>query len=193
MRKVSSSIFGLALLLFLLPWVTVSCKGKKVFTLSGADLAIGKTVEIPQPFDEPKKTKNTREIRATIAFLAGIAGILAGFLIKKDRVQQITYAVCGGTGGISLFLLKSNLDREAVAQGITVDYQAGFWLTMLFFFGAGILNVLFLTGVLEKTTDGTVSGISVKSPPSLPSFCSQCGSKVSPSDAFCSECGHSLK
>lgn len=194
MGKISAGVFGLAVLLFLLPWITVSCAGEKVFTFSGADLAIGKTIQAPQGFGTSKK-ENTREDDATIAFLAGIAGILAGFLVKVERVQRIASAICGGVGGFFLFLLKNKLDREIVAKGagmIGVDYYFGFWLSMLLFFGAGILNVLSLTGVLEKVTSGTVSDIAFKNPPQL-SFCSECGGKVSPDDTFCSECGHSLK
>lgn len=194
MGKISSSLLGLAVFLFLLPWITVSCGGQKVFTFSGTDLSIGKTVQVPQAFAPPKK-ENTREEKATIAFLAGIAGILAGFLIKVERVQKIVLIACGGIGGVFLYLLKNKLDGEIVAKGggmVTVDYHFGFWLSMLFFSGVGILNVLSLTGVLEKYTGGAVSGITFKSSPQ-PSFCSQCGAKVSPDDVFCNECGHSLK
>lgn len=194
MGKVSSGLLGLALLLFLLPWITVSCGGQKVFTFSGTDLSIGKTIQVPQGFGPPKK-ENTREDNATIAFLAGITGLFAGFLIKEDRSQRIASTVCGGIGGIFLYLLKNKLDGEIVAKGsgmMGVDYQSGFWLCMLIFFGVGILNILALAGVLEKVTGSAVSGISSKSPPQ-PSFCSQCGAKVSPEDTFCSECGRSLR
>jgi hypothetical protein len=102
MGKVSSSLFGFALLLFLLPWITVSCSGQKVFTFSGTDLAIGKTIEVPQVFEAPKK-ESAREGNATIAFLAGIAGILAGFLVKTGRGQRIVLSICGGAGVILLF------------------------------------------------------------------------------------------
>ncbi|MEW5804965.1 MAG: zinc ribbon domain-containing protein [bacterium] len=194
MRKVSSSIFGLAVLLFLLPWMTVSCGGEKIFTFSGTDLAIGKTVKVPQGFGTAKK-ENARDWRITIAFLAGIAGTLADFLIKVERVQKIVLAVCGSAGCILLYLFKAAGDREIVAQGagmITVDYHFGFWVSMLLFFGAGIFNILALAGVLEKVTIRGVSGVTYKN--SLkPSFCTQCGAKVSPDDTFCSECGHSLK
>jgi hypothetical protein len=194
MGKISPALFGLALLLFLLPWITVACSGQKIFTFSGTDLAIGKTVEVPQAFSPPKK-ENTRDVKATIAFLSGIAGLLAGFLVKVERVQRMALAACGAIGGISLYLLKSELDKEIVNKGagmMGVDYHFGFWLTMLLFFAVSILNVLSLAGVLEKVSGSTVSGIPFKSP-SQPSFCGQCGAKILPGDTFCSECGRSLK
>lgn len=194
MGKISSGLFGLALLLFLLPWITVSCGGQKVFTFSGTDLAIGKTIQVPQAFGPPKK-ENTREWKATVAFLTGTVGTLAVFLMKVERVQRIVLTICGIAGGIFLFLLKSKLDEGIVRQGagmVTIDYHFGFWLSMLLLFGVGILNALSFTGVLEKFAGGADRGITYKGP-RKPSFCSQCGAKVSPDDVFCSECGHSLK
>jgi len=194
MGKISSGLLGLALLLFLLPWITVSCSGQKVFTFSGTDLAIGKTIEVPQGFG-PAKKENTREVKASIAFLAAIAGILASFLVKVERIQKIVLTACGGIGGIFLYLLKSKLDGEIVVEGagmIGVEYHFGFWVSMLFFFVVGILNALSIAGVLEKFTSGAATSIPSTSR-SKPSFCSQCGAKVSPEDTFCSECGHSLK
>lgn len=194
MGKVSAGLLGFTLLLFLLPWITVSCSGQKVFTFSGIDLAIGKTLEVPQAFDEPNK-ENTKEWRATIALLAGIAGTLAGFLIKVEHVKKIALTFCGILGGVFLLLFKSKLDGEILKQGegiITIDYHFGFWLSMLLFFTVGILNILSIAGVLEKFTGEAVSGITFKGPPKR-SFCIQCGARVSPDDTFCSECGRSLK
>lgn len=194
MGKISSGLLGITLLLFLLPWITVSCSGQKIFTFSGTDLAIGKTAQVPQAF-APSKKENTREGNATVAFLAGIAGTLAGFLIKVERVQKIALTVCGSAGCFSLFLLKSKLDGEIVAQGagmVTIDYHFTFWITLILFLGVGIINTLSLTGVLEKFTSGAINGIAFKGSPK-PFFCSRCGAKVSQEDTFCSECGHSLK
>ena len=194
MGKISSGLLGLAVLLFLLPWITVSCGGQKVFSFSGTDLAIGKTIEVPQGFGSVKKD-NVRENKASIAFLAGIAGIILGFLLKAERIQQIALTISGGMGCLFLYLLKSKIDGEIFTQGggmISVDYHFGFWLSILLFFGVGILNILSLAGVLNKVTGGTVSRVAFKSPPQR-TFCSQCGTKVLPEDTFCGDCGHSLK
>lgn len=194
-KKISPTIFGLALILFLLPWVNVSCSGQKAFTFSGTDLAIGKTIEIPQAFG-PAKQEKTREGRATIAFIAGIAGILFGPLGKGRRVEAIAAAVCGGIGSISLYLLKSNMDSEIAAKSygmISVDYQFSFWLTMLLFLGAGIVNVLDLSGHWEKFAAGAGSAVPITNSTSRKSFCTQCGAKIGSDAAFCSECGHSMK
>lgn len=194
-KKISPTIFGLALILFLLPWVNVSCSGQKVATFSGADLAIGKTVEIPQAFG-PAKQEKTREGRATIALIAGIAGILFGPLGKGRRVEAIAAAVCGGIGSISLYLLKSSMDSEIAAKSygmISVDYQFSFWLAMLFFLGAGIVNILDLSGHLERISAGTGSAMPISNSHPRKSFCTQCGAKICSDAAFCSECGHSIK
>lgn len=46
-RSVGLSPFLLAAVLFLMPWVEVSCSGVRVLRLSGAQLAIGTTVQDP--------------------------------------------------------------------------------------------------------------------------------------------------
>jgi len=194
MGEISSGLLGFVLLLFLLPWMTVSCSGQKVFTFSGTDLAIGKTVQVPQAFAPPKK-ENTREWKATVAFLAAVAGTLAGFLVKVERIQKIVLISCGGIGGILLFLLRSKLNSDIFLQGggmIIIDYHFAFWLSMLLFFGVGILNTLSLAGVLDNFSSGAMSSSTFKGT-TKPFFCSQCGAKVSQEDTFCSGCGHSLK
>lgn len=192
--KVSGGLLGFAVLLFLLPWITVSCAGEKVLTVSGTDLAIGKEIQIPRAFGEPDK-QNTREGKVTIAFIAGIVGALAGFLVKAKRAQRIILSVFGGIGTIVLFVLKYKIDTEIVEEGkgiIAVDYHFGFWLTLFLFFAVTVLNVVSLTNVSERVRTESISGTGFRAPPKS-RFCGQCGAEVSSNDVFCSECGHALK
>lgn len=62
MRKISPNLLVLTILLFLLPWVRLSCGGQKIATFSGMDLAIGKTIEIP--FGESKKALSTHRFES---------------------------------------------------------------------------------------------------------------------------------
>ncbi len=57
-KKVSTGLFGLAVICFFLPFTTVSCAGMEVITFSGTPLVTGTTVNItgesqridPSPF-----------------------------------------------------------------------------------------------------------------------------------------------
>jgi len=196
MRKISLGLLGVAILAFFLPWTTLSCGGQKLYTFSGIDLAIGQTIKIPKDLLDNKKVKevNTREGVATIAFIVGIAGLLAGFLIKKEQIQKVILSVCGGSSGILLYLLKNRLSNEVSAQGgkiIDINYHFGFYASMVLFLAVCIINVL-PRSFLEKERLKPVQRISSKGPPK-PSFCPQCGAKVSPDDMFCTNCGHPLK
>ena len=198
MRKISLSLLGLAILSFLLPWSTVSCGSQKFYTFSGIDLAIGETIKIPKglglDLEEEFKEVSTREGMATIAFIVGIAGMLAGFLIKNERARKVILSVCGGSGGILLYLLENKLSKEALIQGggmIDINYHFGFYASMLLFFAVCIVNVL-PGDLLKKVSLKPVQSTTLKGPPK-PSFCTQCGAKVSPDDMFCTNCGHSLK
>jgi hypothetical protein len=194
MGKISTGMIGFALVLFLLPWISLSCGNQKVFTFSGTDLSLGKTIQAPQYFG-PTQKQTTRELKATLALLVGIVGFIASFVVKEERVKQIALTACGSIAGILLFLLKNKVNADIFQQGggmVSVDYHFGFWATMLLFFTVGGLNILSLTGYLDKGTSNVKNNIALKSPQQT-SFCSQCGAKVLQDDTFCSECGHALK
>lgn len=197
MKAISRSGLILAILFFFFPWVTVSCSGNEVFTFSGIDLAIGKTVEVPEDFLSGKTHKdNVREIRATIGFAIGIIGILLSFLIRKERVQKVILSICGGIGGIFLYLLKIKMDREILKEGggmLSIDYHFGFYVSLFLFLIVCITGIVSLTSGFEKNYKNYIIPVFTSQGLPKPSFCSQCGTKVSPDDAFCSECGHSLR
>lgn len=187
-KKLSSTIFGIALICFFLPWVNVSCQNQKVASFTGIQLVTGTTVEEPQMFGPKKERKINGEPLAILSFLSVIAGFALGFL--KDKKGTTGPAIAGGIGIILLLLLKSKLDNDILRETggmLQVDYEVGFYLTLISFLSAIGINIYSI--MQEK-------GLSlphIKSQSADHKFCSQCGTMVAHDSAFCSECGHSLK
>jgi len=184
-KGLSPAVYVLALICFFLPFVTFSCQGQKIVTLSGIQLVTGTTINQPQPFGPPKSQKVDAEPLAVLAFLSGIAGLALSFL--RGRKSAIAPATAGVVAAILLLALKSKLDGDALRQGggvIQVDYAAGFWAVLILFLAAVAVNVFFL-----------VQGKGL--PPPTPKasgdkFCAQCGSRNLSTDVFCRECGAGL-
>lgn len=187
-RKISSAIFGIALICFLLPWVNVSCQGQKVASFTGIQLVTGTTIEEPQIFGPAKKRKINGETFAILAFLAVIAGCIFSF--SKGKIGSAAPVVAGGIGVVLLFLLKSKIDGDVMKQTggmLLVNYAIGFYLTLILSLsGLGVNAYSVLQSKRLSLPRREVRGIASN-------FCSQCGSKVELGAAFCSECGHSLK
>lgn len=190
MRKISSGMFGLMILLFLLPWNSISCNNQKFITLTGMDLATGKELS-----GGLYGTQKIIEGKATAALIVAVVGLLVCFLLKKKLVN-IVQSVCGWLGGILLCLLKGKINQEALTQGagmLIVNYHFGFWASLLLFFAVGIANTLYFLDILKKVDFGAIiKNVSLGGQPHA-GFCSQCGTKISSENSFCSECGHSLK
>lgn len=203
-KKLSPAIFGIALICFLLPWVNVSCEGKKVTTLSGINLITGTTIEEPRKFRAPRGftyphadelrqyfeqgNKTNREVLAILAFLVAIGGLGMSFL--KGRSGILGPAIAGAVGTILLLILSAKLNNDILREGeglLRLDYRIGFYLTLLLFLSAiGVNGYSMLPSKISSLYLREGKQRTMK-------FCSQCGAKVSPGDTFCCECGHSLK
>jgi FHA domain len=141
-KRISPATFGLALLCFFLPFISVSCQTQKIVTFTGIQLVTGATVELPQMFGPPKSEKLPREPLAVLAFACGVVGLGLSFL--KGRKIAIGPAVVGCAGAVALLLLKSKLDADVLKGGngvLHLDYEVGFWLILLAYAAAAALNV----------------------------------------------------
>lgn len=127
--------FAVILLLFLMPFISVSCNQQPLITLSGLDLASGKSVEIKEPFTgKIKKVENHPEPLAIIAFAAAAIGL--ALTLTKGRISNLFSVVCGATGFLALLLLKVKVDADVLKQGqgaFSADYRFGFWVALLLF------------------------------------------------------------
>jgi len=187
-KKLSPATFGIALICFLLPWVRISCQGERVASFSGIQLVTGTAIEEPQMFGPKKERKVNGEPLAILAFLTAIAGFGIGFL--KGKKWRIGSAIASGVGIILLFMLKSKLNNDILRESenvLQVDYGVGFYLTLIFFFFAILVNIYSINAE-EGMSLPQIKGQDVGY-----KFCSQCGAKIETGAFFCSECGHSLK
>jgi hypothetical protein len=127
----STFIFLGTLLCFFLPFVTVSCQGMNVFTVTGRQLATGATIVQPGGFGSSNKQRISLDPFATIAALSAVSGLILS-LVGRRMVRGV--ATSGAVGTASLAAMKVHLDYELQKQGMGMaqnNYQAGYFLALL--------------------------------------------------------------
>lgn len=151
LKKFSPAIFGLIILCFFFPFVNLSCSGQTVISLTGFQLITGaeyseKNMLGQDMFGEMNnaEVKEEKEIEAQplalFAFLTAFAGLAVSFIRKK--ITALLSLVISVLGAVFLILLKINIDGDAQINGqgvIELEYQAGYWLTLLLFIIAAII------------------------------------------------------
>lgn len=152
-----------ALLLFLLPWVTVSCGNAPIATMSGYELATGSvTVNNPmtgQAEHPPGSQGPDMPVLVAAVLIAG--ALIVGFLLSRGlaaligaagsaaaaalisytvfvRIPNETHAAppTGGGDGSGMF------NEQQMAELIKVEVSSGFWLTLAALVAAILLNWL---------------------------------------------------
>jgi hypothetical protein len=142
-KKLSPVLFGVALLGYFLPFVTVSCQGQKVASFTGTELVFGTTVQQPQMFGPPKAQRIDAEPLAVLAFLCCLAGFGLGF--AKSRNSEVGTAAVAAVTFIVLMLLRSKLEDQALRRSsgaFQVVYEFGFWLVVVLSAAAGVLSAV---------------------------------------------------
>jgi hypothetical protein len=156
LKQISASMFALILLCFFLPFITISCQGQDVMSMSGVQMATG--VEYTKPYDSmggafgsisaaPKTQKIAGSLPVGIAFTAAAAGLASIFLLKGRMQKHLVPGIASGIGAILLLSIKSGTDDTILKQGggmIQVSYGLGFYLALLLFVAnAGMNGYLF--------------------------------------------------
>jgi hypothetical protein len=149
-QRRSPFMFAVIGLCFFLPFISISCSGQRLATLSGVQLVTGADItvdadELTQelgdafgaPADEdapPETQENDPSVWAIIALAAAVLGVVVGFVTKgrTRAIASLTAAVLGLGGLIGLrFDLEGDLSE---AEGlVTVDYRIGYWIAALLF------------------------------------------------------------
>ncbi len=140
LKKFSPAFYGIIILLFFLPFVNLSCSGQTIMSLTGFQLITGAQYSEQNMLGQRNLTevKEKNEIAAQpfalFAFLAAIAGLAISFIRKKSIA--LINIVISLLGAVFLIVLKVNIDGDSQISGqeiIKLEYQAGYWLSFLFF------------------------------------------------------------
>jgi len=150
---------GIALLAFLLPWMTISCSNQKLVEASGFGLAFGRVTAMGQAAQAGDGA--SLNIWLILALLA-IAGGLALLFLKGREAAKLVL----GTSIAALALIfigtyryskdailaeaakngqNGGMDQAALAM-IQVDWEIGYWLALLSLIAAAVMAWLVLSG-----------------------------------------------
>jgi len=184
MRKLfSSGFFGLAILCFCLPWVTVSCQQQKISTFTGIQMVMGTEVAEPGSgmFGGPTKKKQVEP--NALAVVAVVTAVAAFFISLIAGGASTVPAVIGV---LVAFALKSNIDQDIVKHGqglLNVTYESGFWAYVLLLICGSLSNLI---------PSGTASEISQNCsyPTDNLKKCPMCAEPINFEALVCKHCGN---
>jgi len=148
----------LALLLFVLPWVTVSCAEQTLISMSGLDLATG-SLTMTNPMtgvsESPPGAARGGDMLVIIGALLILLSLAATFVLKgrtgsMAAIAALAYtvlvripdsaregALAGSGGGAS-----QGMNQAQIAEMVRVNIEIGFWLMLAALAAAVVLNFL---------------------------------------------------
>lgn len=135
--KVFASKFALILLLFLLPFIKLSCTGMQDLKVSGTQLAFGARlpmVDRAYPRDRPETHIVKSEPLVVIALAAAVLGL--GLCWIPTTRARTALGVIGLAGALALLAFKSKAEHDVMREGaglVSVDFALAYWLCVLLF------------------------------------------------------------
>ncbi|MCK9590166.1 MAG: hypothetical protein M0Q93_12500 [Terrimicrobiaceae bacterium] len=135
----TASYLGI-LIAFLLPFMDFSCQGHKIASLSGYQVAFGTTLDMKSPMDG--STKKQRIDGTPIVAVAFLLALVAAAIALRFGIAG---SVCAGISLILLLLAQSSINKKALEEGqgiIAVNYDLGYYLTLLLLVGGAIIGVI---------------------------------------------------
>jgi hypothetical protein len=138
-RIIGLSIFLLAIIFFLLPWVNVSCAGTEIYSVSGFDMVRG-SYNIPSEIADETPMEN--EPLAVYALVAAGVGLV--FSLFGSGFGRILRVLAGIAGVVLMVWLKFKIDDQIKGTGewiVQVNYLIGYWLTLCAFALGTVVNL----------------------------------------------------
>lgn len=169
-RFISPALFGIILVCFLLPFMSISCGRQEIGTLSGMEMAFGTEIEGDDVDALPP---------ATWALTAAVFGLAISFWNRG----KVLAALSGLAGFGSLMILQLAVNEEMSKpgnRGIDVTWTNVYYVVLLLFLGVAIYNIYLLTR--KKAAQPLPRGQDQ-------TFCTSCGSPNSSNSQFCTQCG----
>lgn len=135
---------AIALLAFLLPWMTVSCSNTKVAEAYGWELVLGRIRPVLQAASDAAPHAD----KLNIYFAAAVALIVVGLILSLIRKRLAAVVVATSLGALALIWAgaqqytpqrladaakrggDANMDEIATSV-IRIDWQIGYWVALI--------------------------------------------------------------
>ena len=148
-KHLSTGLFALVLFCALMPWVTFSCAGEDLLSVSGVDLAVG--VEVP------KEDSDSEDVSGHSTAVAVMAAAILGLVTwaARGRVGTLVRAGFASVGFLMMLLLKFDIEREArlafkeaaenPGEALAVEGSLGLLLNVTWEFGYWVALAAFIS------------------------------------------------
>lgn len=146
-RRISLGLCVLILVMFLLPWVAITCAGQEFMTVTGLEMITGFDYETTEQLE-----RASPEVLAIVVLIIGLIGVGAYFLRGKNG--PIIRGVFATLGFIFLLALKFKIDSDIGKEGqglFQTSYLPGFWIALVSFVATAIMNFLNITGLRKQS------------------------------------------
>lgn len=198
-KFLSPALFLLVALCFFLPFVSFTCQGQKLATITGMELVTGTKIEKfeMEKVDEQQKSPdldNERNVDseplAVAAFIFALIGIVVSIIPRYSKVISL---IAGALGVLSLLFLRSGIGADLPGDSdfkiLEVTYEWGYYLALILFIVAFLINLYPL-----RVRNKIISDLPPADDAHLTDivYCSKCGTPNDPENIFCEKCGHSL-
>lgn len=197
-KFLSPTLFLLVALCFFLPFVSFTCQGQKLATVTGMELVTGTKIEkfnMQDPdtgktdpeLDEERKLDS--EPLAVAALIFALAGIVISLIPHYAKILSV---ITGILGALMLLFLRSSIGSEITGDFefkiIDVTYEWGYYLALILFICAFAVNLYLIISENKITSDSAIEEVQY----SETVLCSKCGTANKPGNIFCEKCGHTL-
>ena len=136
-KTITSVQFGIILILFFMPFVSVSCSGAMNVELTGIDMAFGTTVPEKDPFTGRITDKKINaEILISLVFLVTVIGFIVSLTRIYLRSRLMVMGLSGVLGGVLLLSEMVKVNHQIVSQGggmVQVSWAWAYWIILMLF------------------------------------------------------------
>lgn len=138
-KKLSLAAYALALACFLMPFLEVSCQGRRLASFTGLQLAVGVSLNEPQMFGPARKREVSPDLLIVTVLGLTVLGLAFGL-----RGGSLTGP--GGAAGlissVLLLVFKAKTDNAVASQAeelLQTHYGFGYWAALLLSAAGGAL------------------------------------------------------
>jgi len=155
-------LLGAVLVFFLMPFMTLSCYGTKVITMSGVTMVVGDSIKSMDPLSGRRQVQKINPEPMAIVALAAAAVALGLAFVGGAAARKATVGVAGACA-LSLLVLMLKVNADVSKQGkemLVVQWEIGFRLALLASLGAVVIHFLPAKEAVEATDEPAASASS---------------------------------